>query len=384
MLAVVLAATLVPADAPDPGEFQWCVLCGRRGTADALANVLLFLPLAAGLVWSGASGARTVVVGLLFSATLELVQLRLVDGRDSTLGDLVWNTVGTALGVGFAWWFPVRRRSGVAALAVAASVPVVVGLGGVLLRPDFPPTAYVGQVQEDLRVYHWYSGRILRAEIGGLALAAGPLADSRGVRERLTAGAPLSVRTLAGPRTPRVYPIFSIFDTARREILFVGNDRGDLVLRTSTRAADVRLDRPDLRWRGALATVVPGDTLLVVVRRARATYCLGLNGGERCDLAPGAGRLWALLQFSPHLPGPALAGLDGAFLALLGLCVGLAFRRGAAGYAAVALALAGVVVLPPLVGLARTPLVHVLVLGCGILGGARLPPPTGPAVPRGA
>jgi hypothetical protein len=109
------------------------------------------------------------------------------------------------------------------------------------------------------------------------------------------------------------------------------------------------------------------------VRRARGAYCLRLNGRERCDLAPSAGRMWALVQFVPHLPAAVRAILDGLFLALLGLPVGLVFRRSATGYAAATLALAGVLVLPPLVGLAPTPFLQVVALACGILGGGLLP-----------
>ena len=373
MLALALVSTLGPVKGPDPGTFQWCVVCGERGSADALANMLLFLPLAIGLVWSGASAPRTILLAFLLSASLEFVQLRLVPGRDATLGDVVWNTVGAALGVGLAHWFPIRRRSGVRAMAAAVLVLAALGVSGLLLRPYFPPTAYYGQVLADLRMYDWYRGRLLRADIAGIALPSGQLADSRSVRERLAEGATLSVRAIAGPRTPKVGPIFSIFDAAHREILFVGNDRGDLVLRVNTRATDVRLDRPDLRWRGAMAGVVPGDTLRVEVRRARGAYCLRLNGRERCDLAPSAGRMWALLQFAPHLPVAVQAILDGVFLVLLGLPVGLVFRRSATGYAAVTLALAGLLVLPPLMGLAPTPLLQVVALACGMLGGALLP-----------
>ncbi len=373
MLVVVLAATLVPADAPDPGAFQWCLRCGTRGTADDIANVLLFLPLAAGLVWAGAPGTRTVILGFLFSLTLELAQLRMVPGRDSTLGDVTTNTVGAALGVAFAWWFPIRRRSGRRALAAAAAVVAALAAGGALLRPHFPSTGYLGRVQSDLRVYRWYAGRIMSAAIGGVALPAGPVPASPAVRERLAAGDTLAVLTLAGVPYPHTSPIFTLFDTTRREILFVGNDHGDLVLRFSTRAADLGLDRPDLRWRRGMAAVRPGDTLRVEVWRPHGAYCVRVNGREHCGMALAAGRLWSLLQAAPRFPAMAEAGLDALFLLLLGLPIGLVWRKGAAGYAAVTLAVAGLVAVPPLVGLAPTPLVQALLLAAGILLGALLP-----------
>ena len=377
MLALILLATLVPSTDADSGMFQRCILCGEFGLADAIANVLLFLPLAIGVYGAGAPAGRTVLVGFLLSASLEYVQLRLIPGRDATLGDVVWNTAGMALGVTIAWWLPRRRRSGGRSLAASVLVLSALGFFGFVLRPVFPPTVYYGQWTADLGMYEWYRGQVLSAEIGGMAMPSWRLADSKTVRERLAAGTPLRVRAIAGPRTERLAPLFSIADGERRSIILVGPDRDDLVLHVSTRSVDVRLQQPDLRWRGAMAAVRPGDTLRVEVLGMRGEYCLRLNERERCDLAPSAGRAWTLVQFISHLPAGVQAFLDSVFLLLLGLPLGLVYRRGAAGYAAVGLALADVLVIPPLIGLAATPLLEVAVLALGILAGMYAPPQAG-------
>ena len=374
MLALILLATLVPSSDPDSGLFQRCVLCGEFGLADAIANVLLFLPLAIGVYGAGASAGRTVLLGFLLSASLEYVQLRLIPGRDATLGDVVWNTAGMALGVALARWLPMRRRSGVHSLGASVLVLSAIGCFGFVLLPSFPPTVYYGQWTADLGQYEWYRGRVLSAEIGGMAMPSWRLADSKKVAELLAAGTPLRVRAIAGPRTERQALIFSIMDAAHREIVIAGPDRDDLVLHVSTRSVDVRLQQPDLRWRGAMAGVRPGDTLRVEVRRVRGEYCLRLNERERCGLAPTAGRAWTLVQFVPHLPAVVQTVLDGVFLVLLGLPIGLVYRRGAAGYTALALALGGLVGVPPLVALAPTPLLQVAALALGILAGAHAPP----------
>jgi len=141
MLALILLATLLPSSDSDSGLFQSCILCGEFGLADAVANVLLFLPLAIGVYGAGASAGRTVVLGFLLSASLEFVQLRLIPGRDSTLGDVVWNTVGMALGVATARWLPVRRRGGGRALVVALLLVSAIATSGIVLLPVFPSSA---------------------------------------------------------------------------------------------------------------------------------------------------------------------------------------------------------------------------------------------------
>lgn len=350
-----------------------CLLCGELGLSDAVANVALFVPLAIALRCSGVSGRTTIALGLLLSATIEFAQLRVVPGRYAAVGDVVWNTVGAALGVALAWWLPVRRRSGLRAFAAAAAAMAVIVGAGLVLRPSFPPTVYYGQWTANLGMYEWYRGQVLSADIAGVPLPSWRLPDSRAVRERLRAGAPLRVRAVAGRRTERLAPLFSIADAEQRGILLIGPDRDDLVLHVSTRAVDFRLSQPDLRWRGALAGVKPGDTLIVELRRTQRGYCLRLNGRERCSLAHAVGRAWGLVQFVPHLPAAAQAVLGCVFMVIMGLPIGLVNRRGRAGYVAVAVALSGAVVLPPLLGLLTTPLSELGGLAAGILIGARLP-----------
>jgi hypothetical protein len=371
-LVFVLGVTLVPSSGPDTGTFHWCVLCGDFGLSDAIANVVLFFPLAIGLRCSGVSGPKTVALALLLSTTIEVAQLW-VPGRESALGDIVSNTLGAALAVGSVRWLQVRRRSGLGAFAGAAAAIAVIAGTGLVLRPSFPPTVYWGQWTADLGMFEWYRGQVLSADIGGSALPSWRLRDSRTVRQRLMAGEPLRFRALAGQRTERLAPLFSIADAQQRGILLIGADRDDLVLRVSTSATDLRLHQPDLRWRGALAGVAPGDTLDVELRGVRPGYCFRLNGRERCGLAYTAGRAWALVGSVPHLSRAGQAGLDGLFMLILGLPVGLMVRRSRSGYAAVAIVVAGALALPPLLALAPTPLSEIAALALGIAAAALVP-----------
>lgn len=370
-LGLVLGATLTPAAGSDSGTLRWCLLCGTFGVADAIGNVALFVPLALGLRSAGVSGRMTIVLALLLSVSVELAQL-FVPGRASGLGDIVANTGGAVLGAILWRWWPGRRSDARGVAAAAATLSLVAGTAWAL-RPSFPPTVYFGQWTAELGRYASYRGKVLSASIGGMALPSWRLEDSKAVRQRLSDGAALEVRGVAGPPPERLAPWFSIADDRGRSVLLLGPDRDDLVLQIGRRAMELGLNQPDLRWRGAMAAVHPGDSLAVVVRRSSGGYCLELNGRERCGLGFTAGRGWALAQFPAGLPAAAQVALDCAFMALLGLPVGLLLRRNAIGVVTAVTAVAGVSVLPSLVGLLPTPVHQVAALALG-LGAAALSP----------
>ena len=367
-LALVMRLTLFPTSDPDTGTFHWCVLCGDFGLADFIANVILFMPLAAGLSGMGVSWRSTVLVLFGLSAGIELVQL-VIPGRESALGDIVANTSGAALGAALPPWWPRRRRSGVVGGAATAGVLAVMVGAGLALRPNLPKRVYYGQWTADLGMYDWYQGRVLSAQIGDLALPSWRLEDSRAVRERLLSGVPLGVRAIAGPRTARLAPVFSIFDQKQQEIVVLGPDRDDLVLRVRRLAVDLRLHEPDARWRGAMAGVSPGDTLSLGLRVSGSGLCLRLNARERCDIALSAGEAWRLVQDRPHLTDDAQLILDGLFMILLGLPLGLMFPKRLSGFTAIAVAVAGIALLPPALGLALTPPFQFVAFGTGIAVG---------------
>jgi len=370
-LALVLALTLTPAAGLDEGRFRWCLLCGDLGLADFVANVLLLVPLAAGLALLGVAGRRIVAAAFLLATAVELAQLA-VPGRESTLGDVAAATLGATLVVLARHRWPVRRSLPSSVLAAAAALAVMAGTG-IALRPSLPPTAWFGQWTAKQAGMEWYRGTVLDASIAGLPLRDGPLEDSRAVRERLSAGEPLTVHARAGPRPPGLAPLFAIADADQRGILLVGIDGDDLVLRVRLRAADAGLGQPELRWRGVLASLRATDALAVTVRRTGGGSCLAVNGRERCGLGYPAGRGWALVHAVPGLPPAAVAALDGGFVALAALLVGLVVTRGAAGAATALVVLLGLAVLPPALGLLPTPALQLAASAAGLVAGGLAP-----------
>jgi putative effector of murein hydrolase LrgA (UPF0299 family) len=374
---VVVTVTLLPLGTSPPMVWTHCVICGTRGLADALANVLLFLPLGVGLQLAGVPVRQAMLRGALASATIELSQM-LLPGRDPNPGDVFFNTIGVGVGIALVVVTPRVARLSVRAAAAAsaaagAMAAVVVGLTGWLLQPQWPSTTYYGQWTPDLTYLEWYRGTVLTAAVGDAFIRSRGIDDTERVRGLLAAGAPIRVTAIAGPAPERLAPLFSIYDHRRIEIMLVGPDRDGLVYRYRTRSMALRLDQPDFRFRGALREVRTGDSLEVEVMpdpARRAAYCLAANGERRCGLGFTAGRGWAILYYVEWFPGWLQAALDWAWLAALFLPLGALARRRWETAAALLTAALALLLLPSAVGLLATPVLGYAGAAVGAAAGA--------------
>jgi VanZ family protein len=300
-VAFVLAATMVPTHAPDQ-PFSTCILCGEQGGADALANVLLFLPI--GLAF-GALTRRvwiTVLAAAIFSTAIEITQTLAIHGRDGALGDIVFNTLGAFIG----GWIITRRASRLsagslmqwrarAAIAAAAGAIGVVLLTGFVATPVFPRTKWFGQWTPQFGGMAYYDGRVLDARIGGRFVPSTALVDSDAVRASWIRGEPLVVTATASPPTADLSTVFSIADEYQRFMLLLGVDGPDLSFVLGRRATDARLVEPVIRIPNALLGVRPGDTLVLEARLAGRSVCLGRRPNLRCDLGLTPGTGWQFL-----------------------------------------------------------------------------------------
>ena len=370
--AFIARVTLVPTSGSDIGVFRWCLLCGDTGLSDFIANVILFVPVAVALCFWGASGRRIIGGLFLLSLAIELAQLR-IPGRESTLSDVISNTLGAVVGVALASWWPRRRRSAPGAFIAVAAVLAAIACGGAILRPRFPSGTYYGQWDDYPTPYQHYGGRVLSAEIGGTPLPWQQLRNSQLVRKRLRNGDTVLVRGIAGLAPRWVTQWFGIGDERRRGILLLGVYRDELVFKVSTSAPDLLLREPELYWAGALDGIAPGDTIAVAAWRGGRSYCLRLNGRLRRGVAYAADELWQLIG---PLPG-RLAGAEHVvsyvFMALLGLPLGLLAPRRWAGGAAAAVLLMGVALVPWAVGLAPITVMDLAAVALGIAAGALMP-----------
>ena len=109
-LAATVAATLLLTLAPMDASEHHVRLVPLSDLVEALTppdrtrllekafNVVLFLPLGAALALRGLSLGRTVLVATAFSAAVELTQAVFVTGRTTSFDDVLFNTLGAAVG----------------------------------------------------------------------------------------------------------------------------------------------------------------------------------------------------------------------------------------------------------------------------------------------
>jgi VanZ family protein len=353
----VLVATLTPAGDEKP-RLVLCLVCRDAGSADVLVNLMLYAPLGAAITLCGWRSRWALIAPLLLSASIEVAQIW-IPGRDPSLGDVTFNTLGAALGVllvrsSSLWLAPRGRLRSALATSAAMGAIVVLSATGVLFEPAFPRTTYWAQWTPDLGHMARYGGHVVSASLGPLSVPDGRLDASAQVRELLAVRAPLVVRAVAGPRVPALASLVSIADERSRQIVLLGADRDDLVYRFRMRAATLGLDRPDLRATGTMRGIGPGDSLSLTVRPEGRGYCLVVNERAVCGLGFTLGRGWALLYYAKWFPPWLRLLLDEAWLAGLLLPLGFWIRGRGGAVALIAAVAVAFWIVPPATGLLAT------------------------------
>ncbi len=297
-VAFVLAATMTPTSAPDQ-PFSTCMFCGEHSGADAVANVILFVPF--GLAFGALTRRlwRIVLAAVLFSTAIEITQTLFIHGRDGALADIVFNTLGALLGGWLstrdAFALDSRRPRHWRGTAAAAAAVIAVLLTGFFATPVFPPTRWFGQWTPQFGGTAYYDGRVLDARIGDRFVPSTALEDSEAIRAGLIRGDPIVVTATASRFTNSLSTVFSIADEHQRFMLLLGVDGPDLSFFLGRRATDARLIEPVLRVPNVLRGARPGDTVVLQAQLAGRDVCLGRRPTLRCDLGltPGAG--WQFL-----------------------------------------------------------------------------------------
>lgn len=390
----VLVATLFPSlESGSAGLFE-CLICGDRGLADVILNVLLFLPLGAAIALVGVRMRGALLACAILSASVEVAQF-FIPGRDASLGDLLFNSVGAVLGFLVTrsaplWRDPSPRIAARLSLVAATVVSGVWLATGWLLQPDIPDHTAFPIWRPDLAQYEQWNGRVIDVTLDGDSLPDREPVAGSWLRARLTSGATIHISAAGGVPRPLLTPMLAIFDTERQELLVTGPLREDLGVRYRVRAARYRLDRPTIRGRGLMARQAPEERLDVTVRLDRARACLGVNGPLECSYGHTLGSGRALLLSLPHLPGRVLPGLELLWMLALALPVGFWMRRRSESAAALLLLAAGLAIVPGVTGLRATPLTEIIGAVAGVLAGAgisrlaRERPVSRPVAGRGA
>ena len=337
-----------------------CLICGEGGLADAIVNAILFMPLGAAAALTGRSTLAALAIGAALSGSVEFAQITLIPGRDASIGDLVFNTLGAVAGVAIVrtswWWLGYNRvRASRLALAAAFTAAAFNGGTGLLLVPQPSEGSYFVMWKPALSHLDPYDAPVRSVTIGGQRLLPGRIEEPTRLREQLRAGAPIRVVAVAAARTSRQAAMFTIYDELKREVVLIGPDRDDLVFRVRMRAASAWLDQPDVRVVGGWRDVIPGSEITVTARRSGRNYCLGFGPQPPCSSGFSAGMGWALFLYDEHWPALLRSALNIVWLAMLAFPVGFWARRRWESLGALAVLVAAIVVVPPWVGLLDTP-----------------------------
>jgi hypothetical protein len=253
--AFVLVATLTPVRDVRGMALATpllCLICGDYGGADVAANLLLFLPLALGLRLSGQSWGRTVLVCGLLSFTVELLQLRIVSGRDASLSDLLANTTSAAIGATLGGILPhmVAPRPRAAAVFFAGGTALLLLLlaaSAWLLAPWVPDSPLSSRWAHIAPGFDAFTGGVEAVHLDGAPMPPdGTPSDSAALRRGLAAGSfALEADVISG---------VPVADRSWIYMLQVASDRA-LMLSQLRREARIDVPARALRFRMFLPAV---------------------------------------------------------------------------------------------------------------------------------
>jgi hypothetical protein len=303
---LIARLTLKPDGPFLPAEFQLCITCGNKGTADFILNLLLFVPLGLGLRLAGLRNWVVCGTSILLTITIEALQYWVVTGRESALNDIVSNSLGGCLGVVLANALGVllaptpalaRRMSLLAGLGWCA----IAGATQWILQPALPEGIYYEQVSPDLPQFEVFDGVVLDAAFNGTPFRIGRVSaeSSAAMRAALLAGrARIEARVLPGSSRWPLAPILRVNGQGRKEILVLGRRHDDLVFRLRRHSQDLKFLPVSVTLPKGFPPAVVGNqpvTLTATVLRGTWTLDAKWQGGSRqSDLGIGVWQGWRL------------------------------------------------------------------------------------------
>lgn len=364
-IAFICLATLTPgAPQPPAGTVPACEpWCDDPLLADFIRNIILFTPMGFGLRVAGVRARWAILAGTLLSATVELLQLHVIVGRDASVLDWISNTLGTMAGVGIAdqlraILLPVPRIALRLTIGALAGWILILVLGAWGIQPAPTEFPFWGQRTPRLRQYPPFRGQLLSGRVNGVELPSARLSNDESIRTPLRTGrSEVDAVVQPGPPSPptEIAPILRVADGTLREILLLGRGGKELVFRYRLRATELRLETPAF----ALARAFPPaaremdghepeapESLSVVLDRGRLTLMARNEAGTNQQLFElTAASAWSFFLPWDYWYGPNAAVLSLFWLGALLLPAGYWGARSAAGRARwTALALAIMIV----------------------------------------
>ena len=391
---LICVATLTPGTPPSAEEFVACQgWCGDSLVADFVRNIILFVPLGFGLSLAGVRISRAILVGSLLSATVELLQLWVIVGRDASVLDWISNSLGTVAGALVAAHSSLltRPRPRTASRLLAGALALWLGillLGAWGIQPAPSSDSYWGQRAPQLGDFPPFRGALLSARVNGVEIPSARIENDDTIRTPLRFGR-VRVEAIVRPGSPPpgagVAPILRIADRAEREILMLGRGGEELVFKIRLRASTLRLETPAFALADAFRDVPrvypkmveSPESLVVDVDSGRVRLAARRDGrvwSREFELTPAAA--WSFFLPWDYWFGPNAASMSRVWVWSLLIPVGYwaalaAEQRGARRLILITMTFVALtlVILPELFSLPRVPLSLLLSALAGVLLG---------------
>lgn len=337
-LCIIAVLTLTPDPSAGHQPLSLCIICGVLGGVDFVLNTLLFIPLGVGLRLRGVPPRRAWLFALALTVCIEALQIRVVAGRDASLGDVIANALGALIGIQLvdrwqALLFPRADRA--SRFAVAGSIIWLgaIALGGWAVTPSIGAGPYHALWAPDLYQIELFEGQVLDASLSGAPLGRGALIpDAAAFPRRLHRDSlRIDARVVPARETFDLAPIVSIASPEDSMLVVLGQDGSDVAFRVRLNAGILRLRIPMAAGRGAIPapsdaagadeTSPHGDTILISGtisdgRRLRAeSRVRGAITSAEIALDPFL--LWDALAPIRHLRPRTMAALSLVWVAII-------------------------------------------------------------------
>jgi len=307
VLMVVFLATLTPSNGTSSSDFL-CIACGEFGGLDVLNNIVLFLPL--GFAFALASGHRwrSVLACVAVTTFIEAMQVRVVPGRDSSLSDLLANSLGGLVGVELAvrralFLRPRGRAAVILATAGAAAFALVTTLTSLGLRPAAVPWSLWVQWTPDRESFEPFTGKLLDFKLDTFDLPRGYFPPkSLGLDRRLAKPGWHATVTLETAGIQWRRSVIARIAEEYTVLVSIEQHRWALSCEEKTRSADFRFRSPQVALPDVLTPGITPSRVRFTCAREDNSLVAGTDDRQAVlRLSPSLG--WRLLDpFTLELP----------------------------------------------------------------------------------
>jgi hypothetical protein len=250
------------------------------------------VPLGVGLALTNVRGKVAIPAMASLSLFIELAQLIAIPGRNASLGDLLTNTMGGALGFilcvnATRWLRPSARTATKLAIGWFGLWLGIQSAASFGFSRALPSSQYYGQIARPLEIFAKFEGKVLSPKVGHQDVHDWGFSNSAQVQQDLNDGEPIVGGVLPAQPTQDLAPIIRVVDDKKREIVMLAQDRRSLVFGVRTGAAVLRLRQPLFALRGVFpdsgsrAASSMNDTLELEARYAATQVELGGRESSR-------------------------------------------------------------------------------------------------------